>query len=113
MIAANRKKRAAAKRNPAFSNQSLYRKARAVARGSRKVNPKKRGPGYKGLIVAAFAPGSKRVVWWNGKSWGSHASAATYSNIENASYVARKCKRPCAVASVNMAGADISAQMTR
>lgn len=111
--AALRKKRAAAKRNPAYSNQSLYRKARAVVRGARKVNPKKSGPGYRGLIIAAFEPKSERVVWWNGKAWGTHASAATYSNVENAAYVARKCKRPCAVASVNMAGADLRAQMLR
>jgi hypothetical protein len=95
------------KRNPAYGN---FMTARNVLRTGRTTNPaRKSGPGYKGFVVAAFKPGTQRVEWWNGKSWGTHAGAATYMSKLNAEYAARNhCNRyDCAVTSVNKAGADI------
>ena len=102
-----RKKRAAAKRNPAYSNQSLYRKARAVARGSRKVNPKgRKAPTY---VIASINKRDNLIVYWTAFGWGYHSKAVRFPDVKGARHIAKKMTREVAIADEDKTGAEIRA----
>lgn len=64
-------------------------------------------PAYRGYVVATFAPRSERVVFFDGKSWGTHKNAVIFGLKDTAIWAAKRYGKPAVVASVNKAAADI------
>ena len=98
------------RRNPVHTQApGSYLKARSVLRPPRQNPRRKTGPGYRGFVIASVKPGTTgRVEFWDGQKFGPFSNAATYSMKKNAEYAAKKCRRRCAVGSVNTAPADFA-----